>query len=126
MSPYRVTVVQNSTHQSYVLSAMLSINKKTGDRNIYIIRKERPELFGTASLSDRQLAYSQTCRSNSSILSNYRIHTTANDKYRIGRYNMAGACVSYIHDVEYTQSRCLASAMNDYCIRNGYTIISVL
>ena len=127
MSPYRVSVTDKQCSGTMILAAMLSINKKTGDRNIYIIRKEDPMLLSKHGiLTDRQIAHAQTTRRNSSILSTYRIFKRDDKKYIVGRYDTYGNPLSYIDDVYYIQSHCLEGAMQDYCNRNNYDILCTL
>ena len=124
MSPYRV-LTQNKGEDPIVLSAMLSVDKKTGDRNIYIV--EKISASSSDVVSSRQVAYTLTCRKNSNILARYcikRSHDTS--KYIVIRCSLAGDLQTAIFQEEYTQAACLVSAMHDYCAMNRYNIISVL
>lgn len=125
MSPYRVLAQNRDEEDPFVLAAMLSIDKKTGDRNIYIV--EKISANSSDAVSYRQAAYTYTCRKNSNILARYCIRRAKDtSKYTVIRCSLAGNLQTTIFQEEYTQAACLSSAMHDYCAMNKFDIISVL
>lgn len=126
MSPYRVLAQEAESADLIVLSAMLVINKKTGNRDIYIVQKLNADTSNAVSC--KQAAYTYTCRKNSNILAKYCIQIFDDiSGYKVVRCAINGNLqdIRYLTE-EYTQAACLASAMHDYCALNNRNIISVL
>jgi len=125
MSPYRLLVTDAETREKeFIFSAMLSVDKKTGSRDIFIVQKLFMN-FGddVEGFSRAAIAHSQTTKKNSAIVGRYRI--VKNDdgrRYTVSRIEQVNPRFSVentISDKEYTQETCLVAAMNDYLAQAG-------
>lgn len=121
MSPYRV-LVRSSSNKVKVLAAMLSIDPKTGKRNIYIIEKVIPPLFSYTDIELQEIAHKMTTAQNSYIQARYAIVREGGYKYKTLR-----RCGSIIPgNSRYLQSDCLLDAMHDYLEQNNLTLSKVI
>lgn len=122
MSPYRVLVKFRGRSDEEVLSAMLSVDKTTQDRNIYIIQKAVPS--DDLVMTHKTIAHMQSGKSNSVILEKYQIIKDYN-LARAYRVKCCSTCESPL-ETEFTQQDCLKLAMLHYCEHNGITILNTL
>ena len=119
MSPYRVLVMNNAGHKT-IMASMLSIDKKTQERRIFILNKPIP--LGSSYTDIIRVAHDMSNRKNSSIIAKYGIVSADNGrKYQVNRY--MDDCAYTLDDIYYLQSQCLEAAMHDYCSRVGMEII---
>lgn len=127
MSPYRV-LVRDQEGRHTVFAAMLSPDKKTGTRRIFIVEKivpvwgQEPEVDIMESLRD--IAHSMITKRNSSILAQYQIIKTEQltKPYRVGRVSYRGIDYKVKGDW-FLQSECLTAAMEDFCTKNSYELL---
>lgn len=121
MSPYRV-LISKSGSDNMILAAMLSVNKLTQNRDIYIIQKIIPS--ESQMKTDKVIAHLQSSKRNTVILDKYEILKELEFRrcYRVR--HISSLCI--LSDVELTQQDCLRAAMQDYCSRNRLTILSTL
>lgn len=140
MSPFRVLVRNNSMKCWDVLASMLSTDKVTGMRNVYIVKKKYDdETMRALRISEdlaahmlKRTAHSQMGRQNSEILDRYIIikNVLNTRKYAVQRVvglDASGIKLSSpVSDREYTQGDCLRAAMVHFCESNDLTIIREL
>ena len=130
MSPYRVVVSKHDKRSNmvneFIFAAMLSVDRNTKERRIFIIDKPLPML---ATHEDkRRIAHKMTSALNSTILAKYIIKFNSDiNRYKVHKCFPHSSDSAYVlYNAEFTQSACLISAMNDYCDRNGYQIIQTI
>lgn len=121
MSPYRL-LVRSSTGEVMVLAAMLSVDPKTGKRNIYIVEKIVPPLFSYTDIELQEIAHKMTTAQNSYIQAKYVIIRDGGYKYKTLRRD--GSTIS--GNSKYLQSDCLLAAMHDYLEQNNLRISKVI
>lgn len=123
MSPYRVLVLRPGHDDTEIIAAMLSKDKVTEHRNIYITQKTVPT-DPTTELTSKVVAHLQTGKHNSIILDKYEIvkDYTRRSAYKV-RYCKSGEILA---QVELTQQDCLELAMKDYCSKHDIKIINTL
>lgn len=122
MSPYRV-LAKSDTGEVMILAAMLSIDKRTYNRNIYIIERPIPKLYSLDMDELRELSHNMTTAANSYILYKYTIFLVdGSNKYEI--IDRGGSRLGV--PPQYTQSDCLIAAMNEYANDNLITIIDTM
>lgn len=107
MSPYRVLVLDKSGYE-YVLQAMLSVDKLTQIRYIYIVAKTTTDDMQESS--KKAVAHRTSTRGNTIVLDKYEIHLAW---LPVNRYEVWKEAL-HLSD-EYTQSDCLRCAMQHYC-----------
>lgn len=103
---------------------MLSVDKFSHDRNIYILQKTVPTVNRP---EEKVAAHLQSGKRNSVILDKYRIvkeyvEFPGDARYRVKRISSNTKLDGY----ELTQQDCLQLAMRDYCARNNYNILYTL
>lgn len=124
MSPYRVLVNHPEYNDPVVLSSMLSIDKITKHRNIYITLKTVPT-DPNVLMTSKIAAHLQTTKHNSIILDKYRIvRDYAARHYSVG--HCAWDELEMIEGSELTQQDCLTLAMHNYCEKSGIEILNTL
>ena len=127
MSPFRAVVFKSDDQPRAVIVAMLSVDPKTGRRNIYIVQKEGPSLITTPS--EAEIAYAQTTRRNSNMLDAYEIvQTDAPGKHYTVFHYAPNPNEDSIDNCGTApiQSKCLEIAMKHFCDKHRYTIVSTL
>lgn len=119
MSPYRILAKNCTTGEKQILAAMLSIDKITKDRNIYIVDKVIP--LGVTTMKDIvSIAHRMTGVLNSTVLAKYTMKLDENEH----KYYLVEDVPEY--NLYHLQSDCLKAAMEDYLIDNNLRCISVL
>lgn len=123
MSPYRVLVACPGRKDTEILSSMLSIDKVTQARNIFIIQKAVPT-DPEVQFTSKVVAHLQSGKHNSIILDKYQIDKDYMSKrtYRV-RHCKSNTTLT---QVELTQQDCLELAMRDYCSKKGIEILNTL
>lgn len=126
MSPYRVLV--DSDGKPRLIVAMLSVDKLTKRRRIFIVEKTLPHMWKATPEEIKHLAHMQISQKNTLTLAEYVIHKDDMGlKYSISRRNHeCGMTHENIANNQYTQSDCLVAAMNDYTTQNDITVIRQL
>lgn len=136
MSPFRI-IGRDSKGNRFILCAMLSTNKKDGTRRVYILHKPMlPEMLESSGKSlletEKDVAYSLSTKSNSSIIETYAVNRTEDRFYELSRIrklskNATGLTVTEkVYDSSRTLFDCQKTAMEHYCIKTGVEIISIL
>lgn len=127
MSPYRVAV-EDKDGKVKVFASMLSVNKNTGNREIYIVEKL------VASLTDiveptSNLAYRMTTKNNSQIVDSYIVNRTADLRnYELSRITGRIGDIfrsRTISEKERTLMSCMIKAMNNFLVEQDLTVIGV-
>lgn len=133
MSPYRVLVEKEtykvSTGLSYsserfILASMMSVDKRTQERRIFIVQKLIPI---TEETSYANIAHALTTSKNSGILDRYQIQRPPRSRkysvYRLG--DIGEPCREVARDI-FIQSDCLIAAMEHYCLINDLKVLETL
>lgn len=127
MSPYRV-LARSEDGKHLVLAAMLSVDKKSQERRIFIVEKVVP-IWGQEPKKERveelaDIAHAMVTRKNSSILAQYKIIKTEQmtKPYKVSRVTFSKT-LYILSGMQYLQSGCLVAAMEDFCIRAGFDIL---
>ena len=120
MTPYRVLVKYPNEYRT-ILVAMLSKNRTTGERRIFIL--DKPFGFGDdiSYETARRVAHMMNSKGNSMIQSKYVIKK--NDectRYIVYREDGSTLPINY-----YIQSDCLIAALRDYIDRSD-TVIQII
>lgn len=130
MSPFRV-VAKDDNGTYYILASMLSVNKKTGQRNVYIVEKiVLGGIIGEDGWDFESIAYRQCTRKNSAIVGRYRI--TLNDdliRYTLSRVTRKSGLLDFVDPIKEdcrTQGNCLTVAMDDFIANNNLVISRLL
>ena len=125
MSPYRVLVSRPGCQENEIMAAMLSVDRVTNSRNIFITQKAVPA-DPKEKMTSKIVAHLQTGKNNSIILDKYQIikDYTHKNNYKV-RHFIDGA-FKILDEVELTQQDCLELAMKDYCTQKGIEIINTL
>lgn len=127
MSPYRVAV-EDKDGKVKVFASMLSVNKNTGNREIYIVEKL------VASLTDiveptSNIAYRMTTKNNSQIVDSYIVNRTADLRnYELSRITGRIGDIfrsRTISEKERTLMSCMIRAMNNFLVEQDLTVIGV-
>lgn len=127
MSPYRVAV-EGKDGKVKVFASMLSVNKNTGNREIYIVEKL------VASLTDiveptSNIAYRMTTKNNSQIVDSYIVNRTADLRnYELSRITGRIGDIfrsRTISEKERTLMSCMIRAMNNFLVEQDLTVIGV-
>ena len=127
MSPYRVVLTDGA-----ICAAMVSTDKQTGAKRIYIIQKTFiPELTEEENLSftEKDIAYAMSTRRNSCIVDTYWIYRESDVRmYSVFRmeYGMQGASSQFVAENLRTLFECQMVCMEHFCERNGHTIDRIL
>jgi hypothetical protein len=113
MSPYRVLVKEKGESKAYrLLVAILSKDKVTGRRRIFICEKTLPKMWNATMEEIKQVAHMQVTRKNSLILAEYEIFKDdLGLKYKVVRRS---GDFEALDKNQYIQSDCLIAAMEDY------------
>lgn len=135
MTPYRVLAQDTDVHTSLgpqmrdvckIYSAMLSKDKITGMRKIYILFKPIP--LGYTTFDVKEIAHKMTTRKNSQIMREFIIEpfqsASGQTRYRVvdpDTYDRRE-----IGDPQYTLSDCLVTAMHQYLYEQQEFIIGHL
>lgn len=133
MSPFRIVGI-DADNKKYVLAAMLSTNKETGARKVYILHKPTPELLDNteSQISERDLAYAMSTKTNSTIVGTYIVNRTDHRTYELQRVrrslgnNHLINITEHVSDDNKTLFECQKRAMEDYCVLNRFDIINIL
>ena len=143
MSPYRVLAkyLSRDNIDKFVLSSMLSVDKMSGRRFIYILLKhDRNNPTGAYYLLNqfpsipesvkngqaKILAHRQSGKQNSDILAKYEIHRMTDHSYMIDYIDSKSSIHVPLTYKEFTQQDCLKAAMHHYCSKNNIDIINTL
>lgn len=138
MSPFRIIGCDKDGNK-FILSAMLSTNKESGAKSVYIIQKvyvpELADQFGMSAYEfEKEISYSMSTRRNSSIISTYRVSRADHRAYSLSRVKPVTNVMSKV-GIELTDTitnrsktlfDCQKTAMEDYCSRNGLDIIQIM
>lgn len=144
MSPYRVLASQSKSmplgyHDNQptaeVYAAMLSTNKNSGLKSIYILFKPYPLGFDVCDA--KKIAHKMSTQNNSQIVGHYIVEEVENHS-RDTRYRLVWSERSiaadghseyhryHLDDLQYTLHDCLVYAMHDYLGKNQLNIITEL
>ena len=127
MSPYRVAV-EDKDCKVKVFASMLSVNKNTGNREIYIVEKLVASLTEivepTSNIADRM-----TTKNNSQIVDSYIVNRTADLRnYELSRITGRIGDIfrsRTISEKERTLMSCMIRAMNNFLVEQDLTVIGV-
>lgn len=109
MTPYRVLAEDDSGNQT-ILVAMLSKDRTTGQRRIFIVQKPLSTLIVPSYEDKRRLAHALTTRGNSFIETRYLMRKNdEGTRYEVFDHNDRKIFMDY-----YIQSDCLLAALRDY------------
>ena len=127
MSPYRV-IVQNEDGRVYPMCAMLSKDKRTGVRKIYILEKLLPTLLNLTPTDIKSAAYEMNSKTNSVIHASYEIYKDDSRMYAINRCTRAYSPVEkfFISTSVRLLSECQRIAMEDYISNEGLKLVHVI
>jgi hypothetical protein len=121
MSPYRV-LVKDYKRVNSLLAAMLS-KSSTNELRIFIIDKTIPLGYGPKEI--KKLAHKMSTINNSSILAKYVIiYDDITHHYKVERHQKNSTYTLY--NEQFTQGDCLRVALEDFCAKEGFSIIENL
>ena len=127
MSPYRVAV-EDKDGKVKVFASMLSVNKNTGNREIYIVEKLVASLTDIVELTSN-IAYRMTTKNNSQIVDSYIVNRTADLRnYELSRITGRIGDIfrsRTISEKERTLMSCMIRAMNNFLVEQDLTVIGV-
>ena len=130
MSPYRVLVEIGNNSDTKVLSSMLSIDKLTGEKMIYIVDKLINDVKDDEYISPKLIAHTQSGKRNSDIVCTYKLVKEGYHTYSVMRAYFSSESHQAVwmntSIKEFTQSDCLKSAMLHYCSSVRYKILQDL